>query len=77
VVRWGAQPRFLGCGPGAGAAAEGRSARWRVVVLDHVSLPVEDLERAAAFYDAVLATLGLVRRKEQAGAIGYGPPTRG
>jgi catechol 2,3-dioxygenase-like lactoylglutathione lyase family enzyme len=28
-------------------------------VIDHVSLPVADLARAAAFYDAVLATLGL------------------
>jgi catechol 2,3-dioxygenase-like lactoylglutathione lyase family enzyme len=41
-------------------------------LIDHVSLPVADLGRAAAFYDAVLATLGLHRRKERAGAIGYG-----
>jgi catechol 2,3-dioxygenase-like lactoylglutathione lyase family enzyme len=46
-------------------------------MIDHVSLPVADLERAATFYDAVLATLGYTRRKERAGAIGYGPPTRG
>lgn len=46
------------------------------VVLDHVSIPVGDLERAAAFYDAVLATLGLERRKERPAAIGYGPPAR-
>lgn len=45
-------------------------------MLDHVSIPVDDLDRAAAFYDAVLATLGLVRRKERPGAIGYGPPSR-
>jgi catechol 2,3-dioxygenase-like lactoylglutathione lyase family enzyme len=45
-------------------------------VLDHVSIPVADLARAAAFYDAVLATLGLRRRKERTGAIGYGPQTR-
>ena len=45
-------------------------------MLDHVSLPVADLERSAAFYDAVLATLGLERRKERAGAIGYGPTSR-
>ncbi len=45
-------------------------------MLDHVSIPVADLERAAAFYDAVLGTLGLERRKERAGAIGYGPPAR-
>jgi len=41
--------------------------------IDHVSLPVADLGRAAEFYDAVLATLGLRRRKEREGAIGYGP----
>lgn len=27
-------------------------------MLDHVSIPVADLDRAARFYDAVLATLG-------------------
>jgi catechol 2,3-dioxygenase-like lactoylglutathione lyase family enzyme len=45
-------------------------------MLDHVSIPVADLDRAARFYDAVLATLGLRRRKERPGAIGYGPETR-
>ena len=41
--------------------------------IDHVSFPVADLARSARFYDAVLATLGLERRKEREGAIGYGP----
>jgi len=45
-------------------------------MLDHVSIPVADVDRAAAFYDAVLATVGLARRKERPGAIGYGPTTR-
>lgn len=45
-------------------------------MVDHVSIPVADLERAAQFYDLVLATLGLGRRKERPGAIGYGPATR-
>ena len=45
-------------------------------MLDHVSIPVRDLEKAARFYDAVLGTLGLERRKERSGAIGYGPPAR-
>ena len=45
-------------------------------MLDHVSIPVADLERAAQFYDVVLATVGLRRRKERPGAIGYGPATR-
>ena len=47
-----------------------------VRVLDHISIPVADLGRAASFYDAVLATLGMHRRKERPGAIGYGPATR-
>ena len=45
-------------------------------MLDHVSIPVADVDRAAAFYDAVLATIGLRRRREHPGAIGYGPETR-
>lgn len=45
-------------------------------MLDHISIPVADIDRAAAFYDAVLATIGLRRRKERPGAIGYGPETR-
>jgi catechol 2,3-dioxygenase-like lactoylglutathione lyase family enzyme len=45
-------------------------------MLDHVSLPVADLERAARFYDAVLAPVGLKRRKELGDAIGYGPESR-
>lgn len=45
-------------------------------MLDHISLPVSDVDRAAQFYDAVLATIGLRRRKERPDAIGYGPPTR-
>jgi catechol 2,3-dioxygenase-like lactoylglutathione lyase family enzyme len=45
-------------------------------LIDHISIPVKDLGRAAGFYDAVLATLGLRRRKERPGAIGYGPENR-
>lgn|SRR5512135_1941654 len=41
-------------------------------MLDHVSIPVRDGPRAALFYDAVLATVGLRRVKEVNGAIGYG-----
>lgn len=45
-------------------------------MLDHLSIPVADIERAAAFYDAVLTTIGLSRRKQRMGAIGYGPDGR-
>jgi catechol 2,3-dioxygenase-like lactoylglutathione lyase family enzyme len=41
--------------------------------VDHVSIPVADFETSATFYDAVLATLGLIRRKQREGAIGWGP----
>src|SRR5689334_16824328 len=42
--------------------------------IDHVSIPIADFAKSAAFYDAVLATLGLRRRKERPGqSIGWGP----
>ena len=47
--------------------------RYRAIGLDHVSLPVRDLARAAAFYDRVLAPLELGCRKERPGAVGFGP----
>lgn len=45
-------------------------------MLDHLSIPVADLEASAVFYDHVLATLGYERRKAWPNGIGYGPPTR-
>lgn len=45
-------------------------------MLDHISIPVVDVDRSAAFYDPVLLTVGLIRRKQRPGAIGYGPDTR-
>lgn len=42
--------------------------------IDHVSIPVADFDKSAIFYDAVLATLGMVRRKENDIGIGWGPP---
>lgn len=44
------------------------------MLYDHLSIGVEDLERAAAFYDAVLGALGHVRLWRTARAAGYGPP---
>jgi len=41
-------------------------------MLDHISIPVQDGPRAAAFYDAVLSAVGLRRVKEVNGSIGYG-----
>ncbi len=41
-------------------------------VLSHVSIGSNDFERAIAFYDAVLATLGCRRILEHPGAVAYG-----
>ncbi len=41
-------------------------------VLSHVSIGVNDFERAAAFYDQALATLGCKRMAEFPGAVAYG-----
>jgi catechol 2,3-dioxygenase-like lactoylglutathione lyase family enzyme len=41
-------------------------------MLDHVSIAVTDLARAASFYDAVLATLGLRRTRDRPTGVGYG-----
>jgi catechol 2,3-dioxygenase-like lactoylglutathione lyase family enzyme len=42
-------------------------------VFDHVSIGVEDLDRAAAFYDAALAPLGYVCLFRAKRGAGYGP----
>ena len=41
-------------------------------ILSHVSLGTNDVERAAAFYDAALAPLGITRKMEHPGAIAWG-----
>jgi catechol 2,3-dioxygenase-like lactoylglutathione lyase family enzyme len=41
-------------------------------MLDHLSIQVADVDRAAAFYDAVLAPIGGKRIMEFPGVIGYG-----
>lgn len=42
-------------------------------MFDHISIGVENLERAAAFYDASLIALGYVRLFENKRAVSYGP----
>jgi catechol 2,3-dioxygenase-like lactoylglutathione lyase family enzyme len=42
-------------------------------VLDHLSVGVENLERAAAFYDAALGALGYVRLSHNPRHVAYGP----
>lgn len=46
-------------------------------MLGHLSFGVDDLDRAAAFYDAVLAPLGYVRVWTSAHAVGFGAPGGG
>lgn len=41
-------------------------------ILDHVSIGVSDLARSMAFYDAVLASLGIERVWTAGDAAGYG-----
>jgi catechol 2,3-dioxygenase-like lactoylglutathione lyase family enzyme len=41
-------------------------------MIDHVSVPVRDLKRAAAFYDAVLATLGYTKLDDRPATVGFG-----
>jgi catechol 2,3-dioxygenase-like lactoylglutathione lyase family enzyme len=41
-------------------------------VIDHVSLGVADLERAARFYEAVLGALGLAKLEVRPATIGFG-----
>jgi len=41
-------------------------------MLDHISLPVSDLDSSAVFYDGVLNVLGYHRIKETRIGIGYG-----
>lgn len=46
-------------------------------MLHHVSLGVADLERSAAFYQAVLSCLGYVQVWADRTAVGYGRPGGG
>ena len=41
-------------------------------MIDHVSLGVRDLERSAAFYEAVLAEIGLEKLVSRADTVGFG-----
>ncbi len=57
-----------------------RSVLAKPHMLHHLSLGALDIDRAARFYDAVLAPLGYVRvfsdlrAGEDGQAVGYGPP---
>jgi len=41
-------------------------------VIDHVSIPVADLDRSARFYEAVLKILGCTKLEVRAGTVAFG-----
>jgi catechol 2,3-dioxygenase-like lactoylglutathione lyase family enzyme len=41
-------------------------------MIDHVSIPVSDLKVSAAFYNALLAPLGMTRLREADRTVGFG-----
>ena len=41
-------------------------------MIDHVSIPVSDLGRAAAFYEIVLATLGYAKLETRPATVAFG-----
>src|SRR3954451_20592253 len=41
-------------------------------MIDHVSVPVRDLDRAGAFYERLLAPLGYAKLVTRPGSIGFG-----
>jgi catechol 2,3-dioxygenase-like lactoylglutathione lyase family enzyme len=43
-------------------------------MLSHVTIGANDIDKARAFYDAVLAPLGISRRYTFPDSLGYGPP---
>ena len=61
---------------GHGALSQHRGGR-EVDVLHHISLAVPDIDRSAAFYDAILEPLGYIRSWTADTAVGYGPPDSG
>ena len=44
----------------------------RTSIVSHISIGTNDFERARAFYDAVLATIGVTRQLEYPGSVAYG-----
>jgi catechol 2,3-dioxygenase-like lactoylglutathione lyase family enzyme len=41
-------------------------------MIDHVSVGVRDLERAARFYEAVLGAIGYIKRDVRPATVGFG-----
>ena len=41
-------------------------------MIDHISIPVRDLAKSAAFYDSVLSKIGFAKLLERPGTVGFG-----
>ena len=41
-------------------------------MIDHVSIPVRDLERSAAFYEAILAEVNIKKLAQRTHTVGFG-----
>lgn len=41
-------------------------------MIDHVSIPVRDLEQSTEFYESVLSTIGFKKVIERPGTVGFG-----
>jgi len=46
--------------------------RQELLMIDHISVGVRDLDRAARFYEATLATLGLTKLVTRPKTVGFG-----
>jgi catechol 2,3-dioxygenase-like lactoylglutathione lyase family enzyme len=54
------------------SAAKLRVSNHEAPMIDHISVPVRDLELAKAFYEAVLAVLGYTKLDDRPATVGFG-----
>jgi catechol 2,3-dioxygenase-like lactoylglutathione lyase family enzyme len=79
-LRWAIQRNFRdhfatlmnACSSDRAPVILGTTTTGTAQMIDHISVAVRDLERAARFYEAALAPLGLVRLVTRPGTIGFG-----
>eukprot|EP01040_Poterioochromonas_malhamensis_P010942 gene10942-11926_t len=49
---------------------------WTATTLNHISIPVSNLEKSVVFYDQVMATIGFTRIMTMCETVCYGIPNR-
>lgn len=57
--------------PDAAKAARRKNARGKAMI-DHISVAVNDIAKSAAFYEAVLAPLGMHKIVDRGASVGFG-----